>query len=96
MRTLGYEVLARNYRSRYGELDIIARDGEWVVFVEVKTRKDDSFAAAASAVTPSKREKMRKTASLWLKYIKSEAPARFDVIEVYAEGRINHIPHAFM
>ena len=96
LRARGYEVLARNYRSRYGEIDIVARDGEWVVFAEVKTRKDDSFASAASAVTPSKRAKIRKTALLWMKHTNCVDPARFDVIEVYAGGRLNHIPHAFV
>ena len=78
----GYEILARNYRSRYGEIDIIARQDGAVVFVEVKTRRDRAFAEAAQAVGPSKQEKLRKTALFWLSE-HGEQPARFDVIEVY-------------
>ena len=60
----GYEILARNYRSRYGEIDLIAQHNGTVVFVEVKLRRDRAFADAAQAVGPSKQEKLRKTALL--------------------------------
>lgn len=78
----GYEIIARNYRSRFGEIDLIARRDGTVVFVEVKTRRDSAFAEAAQAVGPAKQEKLRKTALMWLSE-QGEQPARFDVIEVY-------------
>lgn len=102
----GFEILSRNYRSRYGEIDIIARDGDTVVFVEVKTRRDRSFAEAAQAVGASKQEKLRKTALLWFAE-HGEQAARFDVIEVYTgaakesaageadHAEIRHIENAF-
>lgn len=102
----GYEIIARNYRSRYGEIDIIARQDGTVVFVEVKTRRDRAFAEAAQAVGPSKQEKLRKTALLWLSEY-GERPARFDVLEVYTgtarqtalgeayRAEIRHIENAF-
>ena len=102
----GYEILARNYRSRYGEIDLIAQHNGTVVFVEVKLRRDRAFADAAQAVGPSKQEKLRKTALLWLSE-HGEQPARFDVIEVYTgiarqtafgetyRANIRHIENAF-
>jgi putative endonuclease len=94
-----YELLAANYSTRQGELDIVARKGDELVFVEVKTRVSEKFGAAAEAVTRTKR---RRVMSAALSYIKDERPAfksyRFDVIEVYlkpgGEG-INHIAAAF-
>lgn len=91
----GYAILDRNFRTRYGELDIVAQDGVQIVFVEVKTRKNADFANAAEAVTPSKRRKLRHVALHWLTLRNSEAAARFDVIEVYKNGDINHITNAF-
>ncbi len=102
----GYEIVARNYRSRYGEIDIIARRDGAVVFVEVKARRDRAFAEAAQSVGPSKQEKLRKTALFWLSE-HGEQPARFDVVEVYTgtarqtvlgeayRAEIRHIENAF-
>lgn len=78
----GYRILDRNYRSPYGEIDIIAEQNGAVVFVEVKTRRDRAFAEAAQAVGPSKQEKLRKTALCWFAAY-GEQPARFDVLEIY-------------
>ncbi len=103
---LGYGILMRNYHSRYGEIDLIAQDGDTVVFVEVKTRRDASFAESAQAVGASKQDKLRKTALCWFAEF-GEQPARFDVIEVYTgtalhtvlgdsfSARIRHIENAF-
>ena len=106
LRRLGYKLIDLNYRCRYGEIDIVAQDGGTVVFVEVKLRRDRAFADAAQAVGPSKQEKLRKTALLWLSE-HGEQPARFDVIEVYTgiarqtafgetyRVNIRHIENAF-
>ena len=96
LRKKKYEVIGANYRCRFGELDLIAKKRDLVIFVEVKLRKNDRFGAASDAVTAAKQEKLRKAAASWLASHECEAPARFDVIEVYTEtGRINHIENAF-
>ncbi len=81
----GCRIVARNFRTRYGELDIIAEHGEYLLFVEVKTRKNNHFASAREAVGPKKQEKLRLTAGLWLQEHPSRLQPRFDVIEVYGE-----------
>ncbi|MFM8597945.1 MAG: YraN family protein [Mycobacterium sp.] len=64
---LGLSILARNWRCRYGELDVIAAEnGDTVVFVEVKTRTGDGFGGLAEAVTPRKVRRLRRLAGLWL------------------------------
>ena len=96
LRKKRYQIIGANYRCRFGELDLIARKRELVVFVEVKLRKNDRFGAAADAVTLRKQEKLRKAALSWMAATGCEAPARFDVIEIYTEtGQINHIENAF-
>ena len=96
LRKKRYDIIGANYRCRFGELDLIAKKRELVIFVEVKLRKNDRFGAASDAVTPSKREKLRKAALSWIAATNCTAPTRFDVIEVYTEtGRINHIENAF-
>lgn len=98
----GYAVIGRNFACRLGEIDIIAEKGAYVVFVEVKLRKDDRFAAAAEFVTAAKQRRIISAAELWLSRNPTKRQPRFDVIEVYApEGWhtknpvINHIEDAF-
>ena len=101
LRQKGYRILARNYRCRMGEIDIIACRGDYVAFVEVKLRKDDSFAAAREFVTRAKQQRILRTAGLWLSQHETEHQPRFDVSEVYApQGekgpvRIEHLEDAF-
>ncbi len=99
LKRKGYTILARNYQTRIGEIDIIAKDGETVVFIEVKTRSSDTFAAPFESVNVTKRMKMRNVASLFLKKHSPELPARFDVISVTRNGKgqvsIHHIRDAF-
>ncbi len=97
-----YKIVGLNYSCRFGEIDVIAANKKYIVFVEVKLRKSDSFAEAREFVTLSKQEKIIKTASLWLQANETELQPRFDVIEIYApEGatskavKINHIENAF-
>ena len=94
----GYNIITRNYHSRYGEIDIIAALGEYIVFVEVKYRKNHLYGEPSSAVDYRKQEKIKKTV---LQYI-SENEAldkdfRFDIIEITGTGevKINHIENAF-
>jgi putative endonuclease len=83
----GYAIIARRYRRRGGELDIIARDGGTLVFVEVKARESHAFGAAAEAVTGLKR---RKIAELALDYMMrnhlSDCPCRFDVVSIHFDS----------
>lgn len=96
LRKKRYEIIGANYRCRFGELDLIAKKRDLVVFVEVKLRKNDHFGAASDAVTLSKRDKLKKAALFWLAATDCTLPTRFDVIEIYREtGRINHIENAF-
>ncbi|MDR0857859.1 MAG: YraN family protein [Oscillospiraceae bacterium] len=78
-------ILARNYRIREGEIDIIALSRGTIIFAEVKTRADASFSAAREAVTYAKQKRLRQTAGRWLEENAdyAEQPASFDVIEVY-------------
>lgn len=99
LRAAGYRIIARKYRSRTGEIDIVAADGGTVVFVEVKTRRDDSFGTPAEAVTYRKRNKLLATGLCYLKHTGADdALCRFDVVEVWlgrGAPRINHIINAF-
>lgn len=91
----GYEVLARNWRCRDGELDLIVAKGRRFVFCEVKARTSDSFGAPAEAVTNLKQRRIRRLAARWLE----DAPTRpteirFDVVSVLA-GSVEVIEGAF-
>lgn len=97
----GYRTVQTNFRTRFGEIDIIAACGEYIVFVEVKTRKNARFAAAREFVTTTKQQRITATAALWLRQHPSGLQPRFDVIEVYGEEgttqvpRIHHLENAF-
>lgn len=96
-----YKILERNYRKRYGEIDIIAENKNYIVFVEVKTRHKDSMTSAADAVNRQKQIRIIKTASLYLAENETEKFCRFDVCEVYINSDnlklvdINYIEAAF-
>jgi putative endonuclease len=83
----GYAIVARRYRRRHGEVDIIARDGTTLVFVEVKARDGRAFGEAVEAVTPIKR---RRLARLALDYMTRhrlvDCPCRFDVVAIQVDG----------
>ena len=96
-----YKILERNYRKRYGEIDIIAENKNYIVFVEVKTRHRDSMTSAADAVNRQKQLKIIKTASMYLAENETDKFCRFDVCEVYINSDnlklvdINYIEAAF-
>ncbi|WP_026917655.1 YraN family protein [Gordonia shandongensis] len=80
---LGWRVLARNWRTRYGELDLIAADGDTLVVVEVKTRASRTYSDPLAAVTPDKLRRMRSLARQWLDQQEAFWPTiRFDVVSV--------------
>ena len=78
----GLRLLARNYRCRRGEIDLIMQDGECLVFVEVRYRKHDTFGSAAETVSSAKRARIITTASYFLQRQRSEPPCRFDVVAI--------------
>lgn len=96
----GLRVVARNWRCAYGEVDIVAWDGEVIVFCEVKTRRGDTFGTPAEAVTPAKVRRLRRLAAEWLRTGGIHADQiRFDVVEVRpartGAARVTHIRSAF-
>ena len=98
----GYRIEGRNYSCRFGEIDIIARKGRYMAFVEVKLRRDDAHGAAAEFVTPAKQRRVLAAAQLWLQQNPTDLQPRFDVIEVYApdgvetrKPQINHLEDAY-
>jgi putative endonuclease len=81
----GFTILARNWRCEGGEVDIVARDGDALVIVEVKTRTSTAFGSPAEAVTPRKADKLRELALMWLQeHPDGRRAIRFDVISVLA------------
>ena len=97
-----YKIIATNYRCRFGEIDIIAANRKYLLFVEVKLRKSDAFAAAAEFVDIHKQARLRTTAQLYLSENPTELQPRFDVMEIYAPDGIktakptlNHLEDAF-
>ena len=102
LRRHGYRIEGRNFNCRFGEIDIIARDRKYIVFAEVKLRRDDAHGAAAEFVTPPKQRRVLAAAQLWLQRNPTDLQPRFDVIEVYApdgletkKPQINHLEDAF-
>ena len=102
LRRRFYRILDRGYSCRFGEIDIIAKRGKNLVFVEVKLRKSDKFAEAKEFVDRKKQERILTTAAFYMQGVSSHLQPRFDVIEIYApEGIetkkpiINHLESAF-
>ena len=97
-----YKIVATGYRSRFGEIDLIASNRKYLVFVEVKLRKTDKFASAYEHVDPRKQNRIRTTAEIFLSEYQTDLQPRFDVIEIYAPNgsmtatpKINHMEDAF-
>ncbi len=94
----GYRIMEKNYKTVFGEIDIIAKDKDTIVFIEVKTRTDISFGYPFEAVNPKKRKKIKNVALSYMKRFKKELPSRFDVLSInFEEGRnkIEHFKDAF-
>jgi putative endonuclease len=85
LKKKGYSILQENYRTPFGEIDIIAKEKDVLVFVEVKTRTDLAFGSPFEAVNQRKKEKIRKVASSFMKSLKKECPARFGVLGINVE-----------
>jgi putative endonuclease len=88
-----YQLVAANYRCRFGEIDLIVCNRKYLVFVEVKLRKSADFARAAEFVDSYKQNRLRTTAEVYLSQNPTKLQPRFDVIEIYApEGISTHQP----
>ena len=83
LRRQKFEILESNYHSRFGEIDMIAQNREYIVFVEVKTRKEGTMLPAKESVAQKKQEKILKTAMMYLSLHPTPLQPRFDVMEVY-------------
>jgi putative endonuclease len=100
LRRVGLKFLAANFRSPRGEIDLVFRDNDCLVFVEVKTRSSESWTRPATAVNPHKRRLLSQTALDYLKLLKRPAvKIRFDIVEVLLQGgdvkEIRHLPNTF-
>jgi putative endonuclease len=94
----GYEVFERNVRYEVGEIDIVAREGETLCFVEVKARLDGSFGSPLEAVTRRRQRRLARAAALYLVDHPWTGPCRFDVVALVAEGdawRVDLLRDAF-
>jgi putative endonuclease len=81
----GLAIVARNYRTRFGEIDLVAKDGATLVFVEVRMRSSDAYGGAASSVTRGKRRRIESAARVYLSALHDEPPCRFDVVTLEGE-----------
>lgn len=94
LKNQGYNIIARNYRCPFGEVDIIAERGDVVAFTEVKTRSSDRFGTPSEAVDADRMRRYVRCAQFYFSGRERDVTVRFDVIEVTQEG-INHIENAF-
>ncbi len=100
LQKLGLKFLTANFRSARGEIDLVFRDGDCLVFVEVKTRSSETWTRPAAAVNAHKRRLLSQTALDYLKLLKNPpVKIRFDIVEVLlADGEVNevrHLPNTF-
>ena len=93
----GYSILERNYRCRYGEIDLIAKKGEYLVFIEVKFRRNEKWGSPLEAVDSAKQRKIKQVAKHYLfeKKIALDKPCRYDVVAIEGD-RYKIIENAFM
>ena len=84
----GFTLITRNYRCRVGELDLIMRDGDHLVFVEVRSRRDSQYGTPAESITPAKQRRIIRAAAYYLQKKRLDLPCRFDVIAItYPDGQ---------
>jgi putative endonuclease len=102
LKRLGYTIVARRYRNRFGEFDLVAVDGETVVFVEVKSRRTEAGIRPADSVGHVRQQRMTRAATAYLKsFGLLESPARFDIVEVIwpkdaKAPEVRHLVNAFV
>ena len=94
LESKGLRILERNFVAKVGELDLVARDGDTVVFVEVRSRGRSAFGSALESITPAKLRKLIKTAQYYAMIKRLDCPMRFDVVAESPAG-LEHLPNAF-
>jgi putative endonuclease len=99
LQARGHVILARNYRCSRGEIDLVTRAGDTLVFCEVRTRRSDGTGSSLESVTPRKQRRIVRVAAVYLSERSARrCPLRFDVVAVEMRGRtvrIEHVPDAF-
>jgi putative endonuclease len=95
LKTHGLKFVARNWRCRFGEIDLVMQDGPTLVFVEVRLRSRSDFGGAAASVTPAKQKKLLAAARQYLSTLKTLPPCRFDVVALSGEAPPEWIRNAF-
>jgi putative endonuclease len=103
LERLGYRLLARNHRTRFGEIDLVVCDDDTIIFIEVKARRADAVAGALESVPPRKQRQVRAMAAAWLVETTDRPRARdlrFDVVAVTVDRhgtlmRLDHLEDAF-
>ena len=102
LRKKGYQILCANYRTRVGEIDLIASDNRYIIFAEVKTRSQDSLGFPREAVDKNKQQKIIRAAGIYIEQYGMELQPRFDVLEIITARKvkfevlsINHLENAF-
>lgn len=94
LKQQGYNIVEKNYKHPFGEVDIIAQKGDVLAFIEVKTRLSDSFGIPSEAVDYKKRRRYIQAAKYYFLNREPDCTVRFDIIEIF-QGQINHIENAF-
>ena len=95
LKTQGLTLVARNWRCRFGEIDLVMQDGATLVFVEVRLRSRRDFGGAAASVTPAKQKKLLAAARQYLAALKTLPPCRFDVVALSGDAAPEWIRNAF-
>lgn len=99
LRKKGYNILEHNYRSRFGEIDLVVSNDDYVIFVEVKQRSEGSIALPREFVDENKQKRIIATASKYISQYDIKSQLRFDVVEVYVKNNkiksIKHLENAF-
>lgn len=95
LKTQGLKLVARNWRSRFGEIDLIMQDDSTLVLIEVRLRSRSDFGGAAASVTPAKQKKLLATARQYLATLKTLPPCRFDVVALSGDDTPDWIRNAF-
>jgi len=95
LQTHGLKLLTRNWRCRFGEIDLVMQDGATLVFIEVRLRSHSDFGGAAASVTPAKQKKLLAAARQYLTTLKTLPPCRFDVVALNGNAAPDWIKNAF-
>ena len=95
LKTQGLKLVARNWRCRFGEIDLVMQDGPTLVFIEVRLRSHSDFGGAAASVTPAKQKKLLAAARQYLSTLKTLPPCRFDVVAFSGDTAPEWLKNAF-